>query len=78
MLRKSGLLLTLPFHSLISISIYTFFESFPIVFYEGYGWSLGVSTLPFAGIMIGEAISFGLYCLWNRWVAETKGLDNSC
>jgi DHA1 family multidrug resistance protein-like MFS transporter len=46
--------------------LYSFFESFPIVFAEGYGWSLGVSELPFAGILVGEIAGLGVYMWWNR------------
>ncbi|GFZ43309.1 hypothetical protein JCM24511_01029 [Saitozyma sp. JCM 24511] len=50
--------------------LYSFFESFPIVFAEGYGWSLGVSELPFAGILVGEIAGLGVYMWWNRVAYE--------
>jgi DHA1 family multidrug resistance protein-like MFS transporter len=51
---------------LIYAVIYSFFESFPVVYAQGYGWSLGVASLPFAVILIGEVFSSGIYAWWNR------------
>ena len=46
--------------------MYSFFKSFPLVYGEGgYGWNLGVSTLPFLGLVIGEGVGVGGYALWN-------------
>lgn len=46
--------------------LYSFLESFQLAFGEGgYGWSLGVATLPFLAPMIGEAIGAAGYSLWN-------------
>jgi hypothetical protein len=59
--------------------MYSFFKSFPLVYGEGgYGWNLGVSTLPFLGLVVGEAIGVGGYALWNWYQFEpmfvkTKG-----
>lgn len=57
---------------LIYAVLYSYFESFPIVYAQGYGWSLGVSTLPFASLLVGSAISYVGYCLWNRYVAAVS------
>lgn len=47
--------------------LYSYFESFPIVYAtEGYGFSLGVSNLPFLALLIGGIIGYGLYSIWNR------------
>jgi len=46
--------------------LYSYFESYPIVYAEGYGWSLGVSSLPFAALLVGAVISYLGYALWNR------------
>lgn len=51
---------------LIYAVLYSYFESFPIVYAQGYGWSLGVSELPFASLLVGSCISYAGYCLWNR------------
>jgi len=56
---------------LIYAVLYSYFESFPIVYGQGgYGWSLGVSTLPFASLLVGALISYAGYALWNRFYFE--------
>lgn len=57
------------YNGLIYAVMYSFFKSFPLVYGEaGYGWSLGVATLPFLGIVIGEGSGVGGYSLWNWYV----------
>jgi DHA1 family multidrug resistance protein-like MFS transporter len=51
---------------LIYAVLYSYFESFPIVYVEGYGWSLGVADLPFAALLVGSFISYTGFCLWNK------------
>lgn len=53
---------------LIYATIYSFFESFFVVFQAGYGWSLGISTLPFIALFIGAPLSFLGYGLHNKYV----------
>jgi DHA1 family multidrug resistance protein-like MFS transporter len=54
---------------LVYVILYSYFESFPLVYgEEGYGWNLGVSTLPFVSLLIGAVCSFALYAVWNRYV----------
>lgn len=54
---------------LVYAVLYSYFESFPIVYGEGgYGWSLGVSMLPFAALLVGAIVAYAGYCLWNRYV----------
>lgn len=55
--------------------LYSYFESFPIVYAEGYGWSLGISNLPFAALLIGSLISYAGYALWNKFYFEKKYHD---
>ncbi len=51
---------------LIYAILYSYFESYPIVFGTmGYGWKLGMSNLPFASLLVGSLIAYGGYCLWN-------------
>jgi DHA1 family multidrug resistance protein-like MFS transporter len=53
---------------LIYATIYSFFESFFLVFGPGgYNFSLGVSTLPFITLTIGAPLSFIGYGLHNKW-----------
>lgn len=61
---------------LIYAVLYSYFESFPIVYGPGgYGFSLGVSTLPFASLLVGAIISYAVYATWNRYVffSESNG-----
>ena len=51
---------------LIYAILYSYFESFPIVYLQGYGWSLGVSELPFLALLVGAIVSYAGYCAWNR------------
>lgn len=56
---------------LIYAVLYSYFESFPIVYGPGgYGFSLGVSTLPFASLLVGAIISYAVYATWNRLYFE--------
>ncbi|WWC95034.1 hypothetical protein V866_001886 [Kwoniella sp. B9012] len=56
---------------LIYAILYSYFESYPIVYSEmGYGWSLGVSNLPFAALLVGSLISYAGYCIWNKLYFE--------
>lgn len=51
---------------LIYAILYSYFESFPIVYAQGYGWALGVSNLPFISLLVGSIVSYFGFCLWNR------------
>ena len=51
---------------LVYAILYSYFESFPIVYAEGYGWSLGVAELPFVALLVGGVLSYAIYCIWNR------------
>ena len=62
---------------LIYAVLYSYFESYPIVYAQGYGWSLGVSTLPFAALLVGAVISYFGYALWNRLYFEKKYQQNN-
>lgn len=74
MLRPLALTFTEPivcalnlYLGLIYATIYSFFESLPLVFGEGgYGWSLGISMLPFVTLLIGSPLSFVGYSLHNK------------
>ena len=52
------------------------FEAFPLVFSDIYHFNLGVSGLPFIGIIVGAIVSFIVYCLYvyyylnPKWVRE--------
>ncbi|KAK4058635.1 GTPase-activating protein [Microbotryomycetes sp. JL221] len=52
--------------SFVYITLYSFFESFPLVFEMGYGWQLGISTLPYLSLLVGSFIGYAGFCIWNR------------
>ncbi|KAL7422081.1 GTPase-activating protein [Cryptotrichosporon argae] len=60
---------------LVYAILYSFFESFPIVYTDGYGWSLGISELPFIALFIGSLVSYAIYCLWNRFYFEKTFIE---
>ncbi|WVF68833.1 hypothetical protein IAT40_003606 [Kwoniella sp. CBS 6097] len=63
---------------LIYAILYSYFESYPIVYSEmGYGWSLGVSNLPFAALLVGSLISYAGYCIWNKFYFEKEYEKNN-
>ncbi|GAA5962774.1 hypothetical protein JCM3765_001512 [Sporobolomyces pararoseus] len=46
---------------------YLWFEAFPIVFTEYRGFNLGVSGLPFLAFYVTGALSFLVYCLYQKY-----------
>lgn len=46
--------------------LYIWFESFPIVFTEIYGFSLGLEGLAFIGILVGAFVTIPPYFLWRK------------
>ncbi|GAA5830956.1 hypothetical protein JCM5353_004453 [Sporobolomyces roseus] len=46
---------------------YLWFEAFPIVFTDKHGFSPGVSGLPFLAFYVTGAISFLVYCLYQKY-----------
>ncbi|KAL1851310.1 GTPase-activating protein [Diaporthe australafricana] len=52
--------------------LYMWFESFPIVFIDIYGFSLGTSGLMFLGILIGAILTLPVYFWWLRVSLEPK------
>lgn len=58
---------------LIYAILYSYFESYPIVFGPGgYGWSLGISGLPFLSLTVGAMISYVIYAVWAYKVWEPQ------
>lgn len=51
---------------------YLWFEAFPITFSEIHHFSLGISGLPFIGIVVGALVSYIFYCFWNHYYIEPK------
>lgn len=85
MARPLVMLVTEPIITLLSIYtafvygiLYLFLEAYPIVFVEGYGMKLGVSMLPYLGLMCGQllgtaAMIFVFEPRYNRALAANGG-----
>ncbi|QIX02203.1 hypothetical protein AMS68_007720 [Peltaster fructicola] len=56
--------------------LYIWFESFPIVFVEGYGFSLGTEGLAFLGILVGAVITIPPFFLYLRYSLEPQFDEN--
>jgi DHA1 family multidrug resistance protein-like MFS transporter len=52
--------------------LYSYFESYPLVFHVGYGWSLGMAGLPLIALTIGGMLSYVVYCIWSIKVWEPQ------
>jgi len=52
--------------------LYIWFESFPLVFVEIYGFSLGLEGVPFLGIMVGTLVAVTVIFLWNYYYLEKQ------
>lgn len=61
---------------LIYAVLYSYFESFPRVYLEGYGFLPGNSNLPFLALLVGSFISYALYCVWNKLYFEKKFVES--
>ncbi|BGP54398.1 hypothetical protein JCM8202_000832 [Rhodotorula sphaerocarpa] len=51
---------------------YLWFEAFPIVFQEMYGFSLGMAGLPFLGFVVTAALTFTFYVLYQKWHIQPR------
>lgn len=56
--------------------LYIWFESFPIVFVEMYGFTLGTEGLAFLGILIGAVITIPPFFLYLRYNLEPQFDEN--
>lgn len=55
--------------------LYIWFESFPLVFTDIYGFSLGLEGVAFLGILVGAAIAAGLLFTW-LYMYQEKQFDD--
>lgn len=57
------------YQGLTYMILYSYFESFPLVFANaeggGYGWNMGLAGLPFLALTIGGLVSWAIYCWWS-------------
>ncbi|KAF9695857.1 hypothetical protein EKO04_006252 [Ascochyta lentis] len=56
--------------------LYIWFESFPLVFTELYGFNLGLEGLAFLGILVGTLIAAGILFTW-LYVYQEKQFDEN-
>ncbi|KAJ9144272.1 MFS transporter [Pleurostoma richardsiae] len=56
--------------------LYIWFESFPIVFIQIYGFNLGMEGLAFLGILVGFAVVLGPFVWYHHKYIEPKFNDN--
>ncbi|KIW94519.1 uncharacterized protein Z519_04495 [Cladophialophora bantiana CBS 173.52] len=47
--------------------LFVWFESFPLVFGDMYGFNLGQQGLVFLGILVGGLVTVPLFLLWVKW-----------
>ncbi|KDQ57708.1 hypothetical protein JAAARDRAFT_130834 [Jaapia argillacea MUCL 33604] len=55
--------------------LYLWFEAFPLVFVDIYGFNLGEQGLAFMGIFVGVLLSYFLFCLYCYFVLEKQFED---
>ena len=49
---------------------YVWFEAFPLVFTNIYGFNLGMEGLAFLGIFSGVCVTYPIYCVYAKWYLE--------
>ncbi|KAH9886773.1 MFS general substrate transporter [Xylariomycetidae sp. FL2044] len=61
-----AVLFTTIYCALLYMTYYSFFEAFPLVFTDMYGFGLGEAGLPFLSFVPAIVIGFGGYVIWFR------------
>lgn len=63
--------------SFIYMILYSWFEVFPLIYSETYGWSLGISGLPYLALLVGSVIGYIGYCIWHKyyWIKKYDELN---
>jgi DHA1 family multidrug resistance protein-like MFS transporter len=54
------------FQGFVYAVLYAWFEAFPLVYVSMYGFSLGISQLPFIALFIGSFVGYLGICAWHR------------
>lgn len=61
----------------LACSLYLLFAAYPIVYQQGRGWSEGIGSLPFVGILVGIIFSvvatFPMYFRYKKKVLSIRG-----
>ncbi|KAJ3499130.1 hypothetical protein NLG97_g583 [Lecanicillium saksenae] len=66
MLFQSAILFSLSLYIAFNYGcLYLLFNTMPTVFFGNYGWSLGVSSLPYFSLMIGYMISITIFAIFS-------------
>lgn len=71
-IKDPAVLFSTLYTALIYGIYYSFFESFPIVYEQGYGWSLGITGLAFISILIGLLISVCSYLAYFYFIGDPR------
>ncbi|OTA99783.1 hypothetical protein M426DRAFT_268781 [Hypoxylon sp. CI-4A] len=71
-----AVLYTTLYASILYGTYYSFFEVFPFVFTDMYGFNLGESGLPFLAFIPGLIIAISGYIIWFRLIAEPMMRNN--
>ncbi|KAJ9112575.1 hypothetical protein QFC19_000592 [Naganishia cerealis] len=63
--------------SFIYAILYSWFEVFPLIYEQTYGFSLGVSGLPYLALLVGSIVSYIGYCFWHKYYWIKKYDDSN-
>ncbi|KAJ9107619.1 hypothetical protein QFC21_001078 [Naganishia friedmannii] len=53
--------------SFIYAILYSWFEVFPLIYQETYGFGLGVAGLPYLALLVGSIIGYVGFCVWHKY-----------
>ena len=71
-IRDPAMLFTTIYTALIYGIYYSFFESFPIVYGEMYGWFPGQTGLAFLAVLVGLLVAVLVYCAYFHFIADPR------
>lgn len=71
-LLDPAMLFTTIYTALIYAIYYSFFESFPLVYTNIYGFNLGQTGLAFLAVLVGLVTAVTIYCAYFYYVADPK------
>ncbi|KAJ9123137.1 hypothetical protein QFC22_001330 [Naganishia vaughanmartiniae] len=47
--------------------LYSWFEVFPLIYQETYGFGLGAAGLPYLALLVGSVIGYFGFCVWHKY-----------
>ena len=68
--QDPAVLYTNVFSSLIYSIYYSFFEAFPLVYIDIYGFNLGELGVVFTSLIVGTSIAIAIYFAYQYWYLE--------